>query len=85
MIPLEDSLPVVGYPEDHKYCDYLPREMWAPKPTLWIPRDEARVSRQVAHTKKYTPISDRGASLDDKGRVVVLLDQAPLDVPKLIL
>ncbi|KAM4068181.1 calcium-dependent channel, putative phosphate domain-containing protein [Hirsutella rhossiliensis] len=85
MIP-PDSLPIIGYPEDHKYRDYLPPELWTPKPTLWIPRDEARVSRQeVAHTKKYTPISDRGASLDEKGRVVVYMDQAPFDRPQIIL
>ncbi|EQL00294.1 DUF221 domain-containing protein [Ophiocordyceps sinensis CO18] len=85
MIP-SDSLPIIGYPEDHKYCDYWPPELWAPKPTLWIPRDEARVSRQeVAHTKKYVPISDRGASLDEKGRVVVHMDQAPFDRPRIIL
>lgn len=85
MIP-PDSLPVIGYPEDHKYCDYLPPELWEPKPTLWIPQDEARVSRQeVAHTKKYTPISDHGATLDEKGRVVVHMDQAPFDRRQIIL
>ncbi|PHH93047.1 hypothetical protein CDD83_1749 [Cordyceps sp. RAO-2017] len=85
MIP-PDSLPNIDYPEDHKYCDYLPPEIWVSKPTLWIPRDDARVSRQeVAHTRKYTPISDHGAVLDEKGRMFVHFDQAPFDRSKIII
>ncbi|PHH67374.1 hypothetical protein CDD81_142 [Ophiocordyceps australis] len=61
-----------------KLMGYLPPETWMPRPTLWIPRDEARVSRQeVAHTRKVTPISDKGAYLDGKGRIVVHFDEAP--------
>lgn len=57
---------------------YQPPEMWTPAPRLWIPRDEARVSRQeVAHTKGSVPISDRGAWLDETGRIEVDYDQAP--------
>ncbi|PFH62151.1 hypothetical protein XA68_14820 [Ophiocordyceps unilateralis] len=85
MIP-PDSLPNIEYPDDHKYCDYLPPETWLPKPTLWIPRDEARVSRQeVAHTRKFTPISDIGASLDEKGHIYTCFDQAPFDKSKVII
>lgn len=81
-----DSLPNIEYPDDHKYCDYLPPETWMPKPTLWIPRDEARVSRQeVAHSRKYTPISDIGASLDEKGHIYTCFDQAPFDRSKVII
>lgn len=80
-----DSLPKVEYPEDHKYQDYLPPELWLPKPSVWIPRDEARVSRQeVAHTRGVTPTSDHGAWLDEKGRVVVHLEQAPFEEPQYI-
>lgn len=40
-------------------------------PLLWIPRDEMGVSRQeVAHTRQVTPITDEGASLDGRGRIV---------------
>ncbi|KJZ75460.1 hypothetical protein HIM_05156 [Hirsutella minnesotensis 3608] len=86
LLPSDGSLPSVEYPEDHKYCEYLPPEMWAPKPTLWIPRDDARVSRQeVAHTGKYTPISDHGAYLDEKGNVIVHMDQAPFEKPRLLI
>ena len=83
-----DGQPNIAYPDEYygKYCDYLPPEVWMTKPMLWIPRDEARVSRQeVSHTSKYTPISDRGASLDSKGRVVVHFEQAPFEAPRLIL
>ncbi|KAG6008416.1 hypothetical protein E4U21_004438 [Claviceps maximensis] len=70
-IPSE-QFPAVEYPLDFSKRCYLAPEMWAAKPVLWIPRDEARVSRQeVAHTRKYTPISDSGAELDDKGRIIV--------------
>ena len=86
MIPT-DGLPPIDYPQEHRrFCNYLPPELWAPKPELWIPRDEARVSRQeVAHTKALTPISDAGAWLDDKGRLVVDMDAAPIKQPRLLL
>ncbi|KID84845.1 DUF221 domain-containing protein [Metarhizium guizhouense ARSEF 977] len=81
-----DQLRHVEYPSKFRKRCYLPPEMWAPKPTLWIPRDEARVSRQeVAHTKKYTPISDKGAELDEKGGVVVYFDKAPIKKDRMLL
>jgi hypothetical protein len=81
-----EQLPHVDYPSAFKKRCYLPPEMWAPKPTLWIPRDEARVSRQeVAHTGKFCPISDKGAELDEKGRVVVYFSKAPMRKPRLLL
>lgn len=65
---------------------YMPPEMWAPKPRLWIPEDDARVSRQeVAHTRLVTPIYDKAAFLDEKGRVFVDLDAAPIREPRLLL
>ncbi|KAG5958660.1 hypothetical protein E4U57_001208 [Claviceps arundinis] len=84
-IPSE-RFPAVLYPSDFEKRCYLPPEMWAAKPMLWIPRDKARVSRQeVAHTKKYTPISDMGAVLDDKGRIVVFFERAPVGKTRLLL
>ncbi|OAA55193.1 DUF221 domain-containing protein [Cordyceps fumosorosea ARSEF 2679] len=81
-----DSLPNQVYAENNKYCNYAPPDMWMPKPSLWIPRDEARVSRQeVAHSRVFTPISDRGAVLDKDGRVVVYFDQAPCHESNLLL
>lgn len=81
-----DQLPAVEYPPGFGKRCYLAPETWAAKPALWIPRDEARVSRQeVAHTSKYTPTSDRGAELDKKGRVVAYYDKAPMRKPRLLL
>ncbi|CAH0057794.1 unnamed protein product [Clonostachys solani] len=70
---------------DRRYT-YLPPEMWTPKPVLWIPKDEARVSRQeVAHTRKSTPISDQGATLHASGKVTVNVEEAPFALPRLLL
>lgn len=66
------------YEVDEKLSNYWPPELWRPKPVLWIPRDDARVSRQeVAHTRKITPITDVGVSLNEKGLVVVDVEAAP--------
>ncbi|KAJ9156119.1 DUF221 domain-containing protein [Pleurostoma richardsiae] len=76
---VDQGEPAPGEPEDRdlRQC-YWPPEMWMPAPQLWIPRDDARVSRQeVAHTSKVVSISDGGAWLDEKGRMVVDLDAAP--------
>lgn len=82
LMELPASLETTG---DRRYT-YMPPEMWAPKPVLWIPRDDARVSRQeVAHTRKSTPISDRGARLDGGGRVIVDVNEAPFALPRLLL
>lgn len=84
MIPY-DGLPNTEYQEDEAMCNYWPPELWAPKPVLWIPRDEARVSRQeVAHTKKVTPITDRGTRLDEKGRIVADVEASPFNRPRLL-
>ena len=41
-------------------------------PRLWIPRDEAGISvQEVMHSGRVVEISDQGAWLDDKGRLVV--------------
>ncbi|GAB0137386.1 hypothetical protein EsDP_00005654 [Epichloe bromicola] len=81
-----DQLPAVEYPSGFGKRCYLAPETWSAKPALWVPRDEARVSRQeVAHTSKYTPISDKGAELDEKGRVVAYYDRAPMRKPRLLL
>lgn len=40
-------------------------------PLLWVPRDVMGVSRQeVAHTSKVTPITDDGATFNEKGKIV---------------
>ncbi|TFB05529.1 Uncharacterized protein CCMA1212_003172 [Trichoderma ghanense] len=85
LIPQEDRPPIV-YTDGNKYATYQPPELWMPKPTLWIPSDEARVSRQeVAHTRLVTPISDLGATLTRSGRITVDLDAAPFEETRLLL
>ena len=66
-------------------CSYDPPEMWKTKPILWIPQDEARVSRQeVAYTRSKTPISDVGARLTEKGTIEVEVEKAPFLQARLI-
>jgi calcium permeable stress-gated cation channel len=50
---------------------------------LWIPRDQAGVSRQeCAHTSRIIPMTDEGAYLDEKGKIVVVKDEtAPIFEP----
>lgn len=50
---------------------YDPPSATAKTPLLWIPKDEAGVSAQeVAHTSKVIPITDEGASFDEKNHLV---------------
>lgn len=51
---------------------------------LWVPRDQAGVSRQeCAHTSQIIPMTDEGAYFDDKGKLVVVQDEtAPIFEPK---
>ncbi|UKZ58852.1 uncharacterized protein TrAtP1_000175 [Trichoderma atroviride] len=80
LLPQEER-PPIAYRQGDKRATYEPPELWEPKPTLWIPRDEARVSRQeVAHTRLSTPIFDRGAELSKSGRIVIDdIDAAPFE------
>ncbi|KAK3905971.1 hypothetical protein C8A05DRAFT_12260 [Staphylotrichum tortipilum] len=58
----------VALPPDYAKRAYWPPEMWAPAPRLWIPRDEARVSRQeVAHSSGVLGVSDKGCWLVENG------------------
>ncbi|KAL2177480.1 uncharacterized protein P884DRAFT_243614 [Thermothelomyces heterothallicus CBS 202.75] len=48
--PGPSSAEALELPRDYAKRAYWPPEMWTPAPRLWLPRDEARVSRQeVAH------------------------------------
>jgi hypothetical protein len=50
---------------------YDPPSAVSKPPLLWIPRDIAGVSTQeVAHTSKVIPITDEGATLDEKNKLV---------------
>lgn len=72
-------------PPDYGRKAYQPPEMWKPAPKLWIPKDDARVSRQeVAHTKESIFISDKGCWLTDKARVMCEPEESPLFEPVVI-
>ena len=61
---------------------YQPPEMWRPAPRLWIPKDEARVSRQeVAHSKDAIFIGDDGCWLNERGRIICDYEKSPLIEP----
>ncbi|KAK4208187.1 hypothetical protein QBC37DRAFT_81513 [Rhypophila decipiens] len=75
----------VELPDDYARKAYWPPEMWRPAPRLWIPKDEARVSRQeVAHTKESVFISDQGCWLQKKGRVACDCEVSPLKEPRIL-
>jgi len=83
--PLVADRPPFELPGDYARRGYWPTEMWLPPPRLWIPRDAARVSRQeVAHTRGVLPISDRGAWLDENGRVVADMSLMPFLEPRML-
>jgi calcium permeable stress-gated cation channel len=84
IMTLPDSPPEPA--SDDLRQSYHPPEMWEPKPILWIPKDEARVSRQeVAHTRECTPITDKGATMDENGVVTVDVEAAPFALPRLLI
>ncbi|KAJ9136442.1 DUF221 domain-containing protein [Pleurostoma richardsiae] len=63
--------------ETHTYLEeiednaYFPPAVTSTPPLLWIPSDEAGVSRQeVAHTSKVIPITDEGCTLNEKNKLV---------------
>ncbi|KAK3681642.1 hypothetical protein B0T22DRAFT_299665 [Podospora appendiculata] len=77
--------PDTELPDDYVRRSYWPPEMWRPAPKLWIPKDDARVSRQeVAHSKDAIAISDQACWLDEKGRVVCVVEESPLIEPRVL-
>jgi hypothetical protein len=50
---------------------YFPPSVTSETPLLWIPRDEAGISKQeVDHTAKVIPITDEGAILDENNKLI---------------
>ena len=70
----------IHYPEEIAREAYHHPAITDRPPLLWIPRDAAGVSRQeCAHTSQVIPMTDEGAYLDDKGKLVVVKDDtAPI-------
>jgi hypothetical protein len=65
---------------------YYPPTATAEVPLLWIPRDEAGISRQeVQHSSKIVPITDEGCTLDEKNKLIWDAEGArpPLWQPKI--
>lgn len=65
---------------------YYPPTVTADVPLLWIPKDEAGISRQeVAHTSKIIPITDEGCTLNEKNKLEWDAEGArpPLWTPKI--
>ncbi|KAH6838593.1 hypothetical protein B0I37DRAFT_387301 [Chaetomium sp. MPI-CAGE-AT-0009] len=66
----DPDTPTNALPADYAKRAYWPPEMWTPAPRLWLPRDDARVSRQeVAHCAgAVAAASDRACWLEDTAR-----------------
>lgn len=57
-------------PETERDAYYHPA-IASPTPLLWIPRDDMGISRQECqHSSKVIPMTDEGASLDEKNNIV---------------
>lgn len=84
MLPPDMPDPVL--PEDYLSRAYYPPNMVAPAPVLWIPRDAGGVSQQeVAHTSKVIQITDEGAYLDEKNRIITDLEgPSPVIIEKIL-
>ena len=61
----------IAYPAEVERDAYYHPAISSPTPLLWIPRDEMGVSRQECrHSSKVIPMTDEGASFDEKGKMV---------------
>lgn len=64
------SLDVPAYPEEVERDAYYHPSITATLPLLWIPRDEAGVSKQeILHTSQVIPVTDDEAWLDEKNKL----------------
>jgi hypothetical protein len=61
----------IQYPDEIVAEAYLPPSVSSKTPILWIPADPAGLSKQeVAASGKVIPITDEGATLDEKNHVI---------------
>ncbi|GFF53170.1 uncharacterized protein RSN1 [Aspergillus udagawae] len=61
----------IRYSEEEERNAYFEPCIWARTPTLWIPRDKWGFShREVLETHPSIPITDEGAHLDEKNKIV---------------
>lgn len=60
----------IQYSEETEKEAYYDPAVVRQTPLIWMPRDDAGVSREeVAHTSKVTPATDEAAFFDDKGKM----------------
>lgn len=74
------------YEETVERNAYFPPAAVSEVPLLWIPRDDAGISRQeILHTSKVIPITDEGCTFDEKNKLVWDTETArpPLWQPKI--
>lgn len=63
--------PAITYNQEIDDNAYYPPSVTSDTPLLWIPRDAAGISRrEVALTSVVIPMTDEGAHLDEKNKVV---------------
>jgi len=61
----------ISYTREQEENAYFNPAITSPTPLLWIPRDSAGVSRQEVHdTRPIIPITDDGAYLNEKNKIV---------------
>lgn len=66
------------YTAEQKRNAYYHPAIASPTPLLWIPRDEAGISRQeVRHTSKVIPITDEAAHLNEKNKIITNQEERP--------
>lgn len=61
----------ITYTEEEMQNAYFEPCIWSPTPTLWIPRDKGGVSQEeVRLTGEAIPITDEGAHLNEKNKII---------------
>jgi len=69
LVPRSMTLDV--YADEVARNAYFPPSVTSSAPLLWIPADQAGVSKQeIAHTSKVIPITDEGCELDENGKMI---------------
>ena len=69
LVPREMTLDAYG--DEVARDAYLPPTVTSQAPLLWIPADQAGVSKQeIAHTSRVIPITDEECELDEKGQII---------------
>jgi hypothetical protein len=69
---------LVAYSAEKERNAYYHPAIASETPLLWIPRDQGGVSRQeVRHTSRVIPITDEGAHLDEKNKVITNQEEKP--------